>query len=164
MGLKTVPKSDARSRAMMDGLTQEDVDAMSPKERKLFKEMGFRTGDRTSAEMKALYKKYADRGRTGDKVLKEKLEEHYADTVGIRQRDANLVKKYGKDAMKARSFESPTAPKSPSLPASGASRPTPQPKQGKLKRAKGGMIGGKKRYMNGGMVMSNRGVRDTKMS
>jgi len=33
-----------------------------------------------------------------------------------------------------------------------------------VSKAKGGMIGGKKRYMNGGMVMSNRGVRDTKMS
>lgn len=32
-----------------------------------------------------------------------------------------------------------------------------------VKKAKGGMIGGK-RYMNGGMVMSGRGVRDTKMS
>ena len=37
-------------------------------------------------------------------------------------------------------------------------------KRGVTKKAKGGMIGGKKRYMNGGMVMSNRGVRDTKMS
>ena len=32
-----------------------------------------------------------------------------------------------------------------------------------VKKAKGGMIGGKKRYMNGGMVMPGRGVRDTKM-
>ena len=32
-----------------------------------------------------------------------------------------------------------------------------------VKKAKGGMIG-TKRYMNGGMVMSSRGVRDTKMS
>ena len=32
-----------------------------------------------------------------------------------------------------------------------------------VKKAKGGMIG-TKRYMNGGMVMSGRGVRDTKMS
>ena len=32
-----------------------------------------------------------------------------------------------------------------------------------VSKAKGGMIGGK-RYMNGGMVMSGRGVRDTKMS
>ena len=146
MVLKTVPRSDARSRSTMDGLTQADVDAMSPKERKLFKESGFRTGDRTSAQLKALEEKYKDRGRSGDKVYKEKFSELVADTTSVRQRDANLIKKYGKDAMKARSFESPTAPK-----------------KTKVKKAKGGMIGGK-RYMNGGMVMSGRGVRDTKMS
>jgi len=145
MVLKTVPMSDKRSRAMMDGLTQADVDAMSPKERKLFEESGFRTGDRTSAQVEALEKKYKDRGRSGDKVSKEKFKELVADTTSIRQRDANLIKKYGKDAMKARSFESPTAPK-----------------KTKVKKAKGGMIS-TKRYMNGGAVMSGRGVRDTKI-
>ena len=146
MVLRTVPMSDKRSRAMMDGLTQADVDAMSGAERSLFADTGFRTGDRTSAQLRALEEKYKDRGRSGDKVLDELYKELMFDTVSVRQRDANLIKQYGKDAMKARSFESPTAPK-----------------KTKVKKAKGGMIGGKKRYMNGGAVMSGRGVRDTKI-
>ena len=56
--------------------------------------------------------------------------------------DLKLIKKYGDDAMKSKRF--------------GSRRP--------VKKAKGGMIGGKKRFMNGAMVMSGRGVRDTKMS
>ena len=61
--------------------------------------------------------------------------------IGGEDQDLELIKKYGDDAMKSKRF--------------GSRRP--------VKKAKGGMIGGK-RYMNGGMVMSGRGVRDTKMS
>ena len=61
--------------------------------------------------------------------------------IGGEDKDLKLIKEYGDDAMKSKRF--------------GSRRP--------VKKAKGGMIGGKKRYMNGGMVMPGRGVRDTKM-
>ena len=54
--------------------------------------------------------------------------------------DFRLIEKYGDDAMKSKRF--------------GSRRP--------VKKAKGGMIA-TKRYMNGGAVMSGRGVRDTKI-
>jgi len=77
-----------------------------------------------------------------DKVgsLKEFYDTLDATTEGEEQ-DLRLIEKYGDDAMKSKRF--------------GSRRP--------VKKAKGGMIGGKKRYMNGGMVMPGRGVRDTKM-
>ena len=92
---------------------------------------------------RAIEKKFAGRGTSGaaeaEKQIAELSEKLFA--------DMDMGDLYGLDAPKSRSYGQET-----------------QPKQGKLKRAKGGMIGGKKRYMNGGMVMSNRGVRDTKMS
>jgi len=77
-----------------------------------------------------------------DKVgsLKEFYDTLDATTEGEDQ-DLRLIEKYGDDAMKSKRF--------------GSRRP--------VKKTKGGMIGGKKRYMNGGMVMPGRGVRDTKM-
>jgi len=158
MALREVPIGDERSRAMMDNLTQADVDAMSGAERSLFADTGFRTGDRTSAQIRALEEKYKDRGRSGDKVLKELMDELYFDTVSVRQRDANLIKQYGKDAMKARSFESPTAPKRSTAQRyiNGGTVETSGKKTSRSKPTK--------RFMNGGAVMSGRGVRDTKMS
>ena len=93
-------------------------------------------------EAAAIEKKFAGRGTSGaaeaEKQIGKMAEKLFA--------DMDMGDLYGLDAPKSRSYGQST-----------------QPKQGKLKKAKGGMIGGKKRYMNGGMVMPGRGVRDTKM-
>jgi len=95
------------------------------------------------SDVEAIERKFAGRGTSGAAEAKKQIAA-LADKVG---KDIELGDLYGLDSPKSRSYGQKT-----------------QPKQGTLKKAKGGMIGGKKRYMNGGMVMSGRGVRDTKMS
>ena len=94
------------------------------------------------SDVEAVEKKFAGRGRSGAAEAKKQIAA-LADKAG---KDIELGDLYGLDSPKSRSYGQKT-----------------QPKQGKVKKAKGGMIGGKKRYMNGGMVMPGRGVRDTKM-
>ena len=94
-------------------------------------------------EANAIEKKFAGRGTSGAAEAEKKIAALADKTFA----DMDLGDLYGLDSPKSRSYGQKT-----------------QPKQGTLKKAKGGMIGGKKRYMNGGMVMSGRGVRDTKMS
>tara|TARA_R110002020_G_scaffold316722_1_gene532090 strand:+ start:60 stop:431 length:372 start_codon:yes stop_codon:yes gene_type:complete len=93
-------------------------------------------------EAAAIEKKFAGRGTSGAAEAKKQIGK-LAEKVFA---DMEMGVLYGLDAPKSRSYGQST-----------------QPKQGKVKKAKGGMIGGKKRYMNGGMVMPGRGVRDTKM-
>ena len=95
-----------------------------------------------------------ERDKRLDKLLKNYL------------KDQKLAEDYGEDAMKSKGFNSPNRPQTPGLyrALSEEEKQSRKKNRGVTKKAKGGMIGGKKRYMNGGMVMSNRGVRDTKMS
>ena len=74
-----------------------------------------------------------------DENLGEDLDARILSTLLGEDRDLRNIEKYGDRAMRAKGF---------------GSRQT---------KAKGGMIS-TKRYMNGGVVMSGRGVRDTKMS
>jgi len=94
-----------------------------------------------------------ERDRRLDKLLKNYL------------KDQKLAEDYGEDAMKSKGFNSPNRPQTPGLyrALSEEEKQSRKKNRGVTKKAKGGMIGGK-RYMNGGMVMSGRGVRDTKMS
>ena len=94
-----------------------------------------------------------ERDKRLDKLLKNYL------------KDQKLVENYGEDAMKSKGFNSPNRPQTPGLyrPLSEEEKQSRKKNRGVTKKAKGGMIGGKKRYMNGGMVMPGRGVRDTKM-
>ena len=86
-------------------------------------------------------KKYAERGTSGEaQAAKEKkaLIKKFND-------DILNIDRYGKDAPKGRSFGQKNRAKKPKV-----NKPSTE-----------GMA---KRFMNGGAVMSGRGVRDTKMS
>ena len=127
-------------------------------------------------EARALERKFEGRGTSG-KAEKDKQLNLLFDK---REENLDNIRRYGKDAPKGRSFgktrvktsepkEGPaTSRRSAPLPAA-PSAPAPRVppfyanREIKNAKAKGGMIS-TKRYMNGGMVMSGRGVRDTKMS
>ena len=74
-----------------------------------------------------------------DENLEEDLDARLASSDLGEERDLRNIEKYGDRAMRSRAF---------------GSRQT---------KAKGGTVSAK-RFMNGGAVMSGRGVRDTKMS
>jgi len=114
------------------------------------------------SDVEAIEKKFAGRGTSGAAEAEKKIAALADKTFA----DMDMGDLYGLDAPKARSYGQKTQPKQGKLKvglAKNTPAPSPaRPKPGKMKKAKGGMIA-TKRYMNGGAVMSGRGVRDTKI-
>jgi len=113
-------------------------------------------------EANAIEKKFAGRGTSGAAEAEKQIAKLAEKTFA----DMDMGDLYGLDAPKARSYGQKTQPKQGKLKvglAKNTPAPSPaRPKFGKMKKAKGGMIA-TKRYMNGGAVMSGRGLRDTKI-